>query len=158
MARTEREARRARRRQEAETAASALPEKPEQVRYAVVCLYASSCITLIFLILCGEAQFYGAQREGLRLVAAAMAYGALSCLLDGLTGFVMSRGLSWTRYPVFCSAMASLAVAAVTISEVVVFSPSLFVCRTLALLLELCAVWLVTRPVSAAWFDSLAKS
>ncbi len=134
-----------------------LPDKPEETRYGIVFLYGAACIALSFLVLTGESSWYQAQAEGLSGVALALGHMLLAGVTDALLAFALSRGVTAARTALWLCFGAGLVVHALSLGEVIGFSPGLFICRVLATLMELSAIVLFQRRPSRDWFAALRE-
>lgn len=137
--------------------AKPLPAKPEEVRYSIVCLYGAAFISVCFLLLNGEVQWYEDTKEMFSMMRLALAHMAVSAVADAGLAYAMSRFMRWTRPVVMVCTAISLVINVMTFQDLVILSPGFSICRNLTLLMELCAVLLLMRKASKNWFQELAK-
>lgn len=132
-----------------------LPEKPENVRFGIVFLYAASAVALVFLIITGDVQWQEAGTSGqshLRIVLIQMAVAAL---VEGACAFLLSRCHRWPLFLVYLLTAVNAGFLAVYGAEVFAFSQGLAVSRLLSLLMDIAAVVFFLLKSSRGWFDLL---
>ncbi len=140
----------------AEERAGLCPQKPEEVRYCIVCLYAAAFIGACFLILNGEVQWHEGHEEALIKMRVALAHMAVGALADAGLAYAISRCRTWARPLLFVCVGTGLIFHALTMADVLALSPGLFLSRLLTLLMELGAIALSLRRPSRQWFARLS--
>lgn len=134
-----------------------LPEKPEDVRFGIIFLYASCAVALVFLIIAGDAQWREAAASGAAGVRATVVEMAATGLAMGGLGFLLSRGFLWPLYAVYAVAAVELGFLAVFGGELLAVSQGFFVSRLLSLLMDGAAIFYFFRKTSKGWFAMLKE-
>ena len=134
-----------------------LPDKPENVRFGIVFLYAACAVALVFLIITGDVQWQEAGTSGqshLRIVLIQMSVAAL---LEGACAFLLSRCHRWPLFLVYLLTAVNAGFLAVYGSELFAFSQGLVVSRLLSLLMDIAAVVFFLFKSSREWFKLLRE-
>ncbi len=155
MAASFQKARRYREKQEQGAVLPPLPEKPENVRFGIVFLYAACTVALVFLIITGDVQWQEAGASGqshLRIVIVQM---AVTALLEGACAYLLSRCHRWPLYLVYVLTAVNAGFLAVYCAELFAFSQGLVISRLLSLLMDMAAVVFFQFRSSREWFALL---
>ncbi|MDO5536112.1 MAG: hypothetical protein Q4F72_01075 [Desulfovibrionaceae bacterium] len=134
-----------------------MPEKPEEVRYSIACLYGAAFISICFLIMNGDVQWYEDKSNSFSMMRVALLHMGVSAVVDAGTAFALSRFLSWARPVLMVCTGIGLIFHIMTFGSLVVLSPGFLISRMLTLFMELGAVFLLLRGASRNWFASLAE-
>ena len=134
-----------------------LPEKPEDVRFGIVFLYASCAVALVFLIIAGDVQWSEAVANNLTATKATIVEMVVTALALGGCGFLLSRGFLWPLYAVCGLTVLELCFLVAVGGQLFTFSQGFFVSRLLSLLMDGAALFHFFRKPAKAWFAMLRE-
>ncbi len=134
-----------------------LPDKPENVRFGVVFLYAACAVALVFLIITGEVQWAEAAADEFRHLRVVIVQMVIAAVLEGGLGFLLSRCYRWPLYVVSVLTLVNAGFLAWYGADLFVFSQGFFVSRLLSLLMDLAAVIFFFSKSGRGWFALLRE-
>ena len=132
-----------------------LPEKPEDMRYGIIFLYAACCVSLMFLIITGDVHWVEASAAGNGIMQTVLVHMGIAALLEGLLAFALSRCLAWPLWGVLVLTAVNIGFLAYGALNLLEHSQGLFVCRTLAVLMDCAAIFFLTGTPSRECFALL---
>lgn len=134
-----------------------LPEKPEDVRFGIIFLYASCAVALVFLIIAGDAQWREASANNWTGIQATIVEMVATALALGGCGFLLSRGYLWPLYAVYAQTALEVGFLAAFGGQLFTTSQGFFVSRLLSLLMDGAAIFYFFRKASKGWFSMLKE-